>query len=82
GRNHYPICFTTVLAGGGVKRGYVHGSSGSKGDRPSKPVTVPDFHATIGWAAGLPLKDPAYSPSGRPFYIGGERATPVTDVFA
>ncbi|MEM8955642.1 MAG: DUF1501 domain-containing protein [Verrucomicrobiota bacterium] len=62
GRNHYPICFTTVLAGGGVKRGYVHGSSGSKGDRPSKPVTVPDFHATIGWAAGLPLKDPAYSP--------------------
>ena len=82
GRGHYPICYSSVLAGGGVKKGYVHGSSDQDGALPSDPVTVPDFHATIGWAAGLPLKEKFQTSSGRPFVIGGDRANPVMDVFA
>jgi uncharacterized protein (DUF1501 family) len=46
GRGHYPICYSSVLAGGGVKRGYVYGSSDQDGALPNDPVTVPDLHAT------------------------------------
>jgi len=82
GRGHYPICFSTALAGGGVKRGFVYGSSDSKGAQPNDPVTVMDFHATIGWAAGIPLEKPAYTAAGRPMHIGGGKATPVMNLFA
>ena len=82
GRGHYPICYSSVLAGGGVKKGYVYGSSDKDGALPNDPVTVPDFHATIGWAAGLPLKEKFQTSSGRPFVVGGDRAKPVLDLFA
>jgi uncharacterized protein (DUF1501 family) len=82
GRGHYPICFCSVLAGGGVKRGYVYGSSDKEGAYPDNPVTVHDLHATIGWAAGLPLKKEVISSSGRPFVVGGTKAKPVHGVFA
>ena len=82
GRGHYPICFSSVLAGGGVKRGFVHGSSDKEGAYPENPVTVNDLHATIGWAAGLPLKEEAHSSSGRPFLVGGSRAKPVSELFS
>ena len=35
GRDHWPQCYT-VMAGGGVKRGYVHGSSDQIGAYPSR----------------------------------------------
>ncbi len=41
GRCHYPIAFSTILAGAGAKRGYVHGTSDAKGAHiADKPVTV------------------------------------------
>ena len=82
GRGHYPICYSSVLAGGGVKRGFVYGASDKAGAYPDKPVTVNDLHATIGWAAGLPLKKEVLSPSGRPFFVGGSRAKPVAELFS
>jgi Protein of unknown function (DUF1501) len=83
GRGHYPVCFSTVLAGGGVKRGFVHGASDARGAQPvGTGVKVGDFHATIGWAAGAPLDQIYTTPSGRPFTIGGQSAKPVMDVFA
>ena len=82
GRGHYPICYSSVLAGGGVKKGYVYGSSDKEGALPNDPVTVPDLHATIGWAAGLPLEKEFHTSSGRPFLVGGDKAKPVMDVFA
>jgi hypothetical protein len=82
GRGHYPKVFTTVLAGAGIKRGHVHGSSDALGAEPaSDPVTVGQFHATIGFAAGFPLEQPAVSPSGRPFTVGN-KAVPVSALFA
>ena len=82
GRGHYPSCFSSVLAGGGVKRGFVYGSSDKEGAYPDDPVTVHDLHATIGWAAGLPLKKVFQSDSGRPFVVGGTKAKPVLPIFA
>ena len=74
--------FSTVLAGGGVKRGYVHGASDATGYEPAdKPMTVGSFHATIGYAAGLPLEQEVITPSGRPMSVGN-KGKPATGVFA
>ena len=82
GRGHYPLCFTCGLAGAGVKRGFVYGASDAAGAQPDQPVTVGDFHATIGWAAGLPIEKEAVTSSGRPFRIGGSKAKPILEMFA
>jgi len=82
GRGHHPLCFSTVLAGGGIKRGYVHGASDDQGYKPiADAMSVQQFHATIGWAAGLPLNKVVTTESGRPFTIG-KGAKPAMGVFA
>ena len=82
GRGHHPLAFSTVLVGGGVKRGYVHGASDAKGyDVAKDPVTAGAFHATVAHAAGLPVGAEIMTPSGRPMMIGN-KAAPVTAVFA
>jgi hypothetical protein len=81
GRDHYPV-FSTVLAGGGVKGGYIHGSTDAEGRAiTDKQVTVADFIATIGAAMGLPITEITYSPSGRPFTVG-DKGKAVLEVFA
>jgi len=82
GRGHHPLVFSTALAGGGVKRGYVHGASDAKGYAPEKDeMSVGSFHATIGWAAGLPIEKEYLTPSGRPMAVGN-KARPALEVFA
>ncbi len=82
GRGHHPLVFSTALAGGGVKRGYVHGKSDEKGYEPDENgVTVGSFHATIAWAAGLPIEQEMITPSGRPMTIGN-KGKPAMGVFA
>jgi hypothetical protein len=57
GRDHWPDCYTVLLAGGGVQGGSVYGSSDRIGAYPaSDPVTPGDLAATIFWRFGL---DPA-----------------------
>lgn len=82
GRGHYPIAFSCALAGAGVKRGYVHGQTDNLGAHPDKPVSIGEFHATIGHAAGLPMEQPAHTSTGRPFHVGGKYKKPVMDLFA
>jgi hypothetical protein len=82
GRGHHPLVFSTVLAGGGVKRGYVHGKSDAKGYEPEDDgVTVGSFHATIAWAAGLPIEQEMITPSGRPMTVGN-KGKPAMGLFA
>jgi uncharacterized protein (DUF1501 family) len=82
GRDHYPKVYSTVFAGGGVKGGYVYGSSDKDGrEVADKQVTVPDFLSTIGYAMGLPVDEVVMSPSNRPFTVG-DSGNPVTDIFA
>lgn len=48
GRDHYPKVFSIVMAGGGIKQGYVHGATDPTGSEvDSDPLTVPDYAATI-----------------------------------
>ncbi len=48
GRDHYPKVFSIVMAGGGIKRGCVHGATDPTGSEvDSDPLEVPDYAATI-----------------------------------
>ena len=48
GRDHHNRGFTMLLAGGGVKRGYVHGATDELGFNVVRdPVHVHDLHATV-----------------------------------
>ncbi len=81
GRDHYPRVFTTMLAGGGVKGGQVHGESDAKGAAvKDKPVTPQDFNATIAYALGLSTTRQVFSKIGRPFTIA-DQGKPVTAIF-
>ena len=57
GRDHWPYCYTGVIAGAGIKRGYVHGKSDKTGSAPvENPVHPGELLATIYHAFGI---DPA-----------------------
>ena len=47
GRDHWPNCFSVLLAGGGVPGGAVVGASDNSGAYPIRPVTVPELAATL-----------------------------------
>jgi hypothetical protein len=54
GRDHWPHVFTTVLAGGGIKSGMVHGSSDRHAAAPASNSTSPaDLAATIYHCLGV-----------------------------
>jgi hypothetical protein len=70
GRDHYPKVFSIVLAGGGFKRGYVHGASDPTGGEPeSDPLTVEDLAATVYHQLGIPHEKPLLAPGNRPIQI-------------
>lgn len=48
GREHWPWCYSGLLAGGGIRKGTVYGSSDRHGAYPSRdPVSPQDFATTI-----------------------------------
>lgn len=78
GRDHFPKAFSCLLAGGGIRGGQVYGASDERGAVVAdKPVTIPDFNATIGFAAGLPIDRIVHSPEGRPFTLA-DKGKPLT----
>lgn len=65
GRDHWPRCWTTLVAGGGVQGGRVIGRSDSCASEPvDRPVTPADLVATVYHAVGKP----SALPSVRPVY--------------
>jgi len=71
GRGHHSKAFSCVLAGGGLKTGQAIGTTDELAMTiASRPVSVPDFHATIHAALGI-------NPKG--FLHAGERPVPITD---
>ena len=70
GRDHYPKVFSIMLAGGGVKRGHVHGSSDATGGEPdANPLSVPDLAATVYNQLGIDPDKVLYAPGPRPIAI-------------
>jgi hypothetical protein len=70
GRDHYPKVFSIALAGGGIKRGHIHGASDPTGGEPeSNPLTVPDLAATIYNQLGIQWDKTLLAPGNRPIAI-------------
>jgi uncharacterized protein (DUF1501 family) len=54
GRDHWPYCYTAVIAGAGVKRGVVYGRSDKTASAPlDKPVHPTQLLATIYHSVGI-----------------------------
>ena len=69
-RDHWPHCYTALLAGGGVKRGFVHGASDRDGAYPAeKPVRPDDLAATVFHLLGIDAKTEVMSHQQRPIPI-------------
>lgn len=68
GRDHWPQCFTSYFAGGGVQGGRVVGASDPIGGVPAeRPVDPGDLVATIFHSLGFNLETHLPGPAGRPF---------------
>jgi hypothetical protein len=54
GRDHWPYCYTSVIGGAGIRRGYVHGKSDKTASSPLEdPVHPSEVLATIYHAFGI-----------------------------
>src|SRR3954447_3287009 len=70
GRDHYPKVFSVVLAGGGIRRGQIYGSSDATGGEPDEtPLTVPDLANTIYTQMGIDPEKNLMAPGNRPIKI-------------
>ena len=71
GRDHWPQCYSMVLAGGGIRGGQVIGESDKTGAYPFvRPITPADIHATVFAALGYDAKSLTYHmPDGRPMPV-------------
>jgi hypothetical protein len=70
GRDHWPKVFSVVLAGGGIKRGSVFGSSNAIASEPEEdPLNVMDWATTIYHCMGIVADKELMAPGDRPIEI-------------
>ena len=70
GREHWNFGYSLILAGGGIKGGYVHGSSDKIGAFPaSDPVSPAGVIATIYRCLGISHDLELHDPLGRPLTV-------------
>jgi uncharacterized protein (DUF1501 family) len=80
GRDHWPGCWSVLLAGGGVRGGRVVGASDAHGAEPrDRPVTPAELAASVYAALGLDPRTPLPGPEGRPVPLAD--AEPVAELF-
>jgi hypothetical protein len=66
GRDHWPYCYSILLAGGGIAGGKVVGQSDRFAAYPTeKPISPQDLIATLYHAMGVPLDMPIIDRQGR-----------------
>src|SRR5688500_5580572 len=81
GRDHWPYCYTAVVAGAGVKRGFVLGKSDATASAPlENPVHPIELLATIYHAVGINPQTIVYNHLNQPREL--VKAEPVTKLFA
>lgn len=70
GRDHWPRVFSVVFAGGGFKRGYIHGASDATGgDVDNSPLTIENLAATLYTQLGIDPDSKLVTPDGRPVAV-------------
>lgn len=69
-RDHWPQCYTVLLAGGGAKQGFVYGSSDKNAAYPDKdPVLLDDLTATVFSLLGIDPQTEVRDKLNRPLPI-------------
>ena len=70
GRDHWPKVFSVVLAGGGVKRGFVYGASNATASEPDHdPIGPEDLATTVYHQLGIVADKELMAPGNRPIEI-------------
>lgn len=70
GRDHWPKVFSVALAGGGLKQGYIHGSSNATSSEPElDPVGPEDLATTMYHQLGIVADKELMAPGDRPIEI-------------
>ena len=83
GRDHFPDCYTMVMAGGGVKGGHVHGDSDELGFGVARdPVHVHDLQATWMHLLGFDHEQLTYRFQGRDYRLTDVHGHVVKDLIA
>jgi uncharacterized protein (DUF1501 family) len=81
GRGHHPACFSSWLAGGGVKPGLAYGETDELAATVAvNKVHVHDFHATILHLLGFDHERLTYRHAGRDFRLTDVHGRVVKDV--
>lgn len=81
GRDHWPYCYTAVVAGAGVKRGYVHGKSDQTASAPLEdPVHPIELLASIYHGFGIAPDTIVYNHLNQPREL--VKAEALTAMFA
>jgi hypothetical protein len=81
GRDHFPGAWSTVLGGAGIRGGQVIGDTGRDGMAVvDRPVTVPEFYATLCAALGIDHEKDNYTSEGRPIAMVDDGGKPVAEL--
>jgi hypothetical protein len=81
GREHWPYCYSGLLAGAGIAGGAVYGTSDKHAAYPAtSPVTPHDYAATMLHALGIPADAKLHDRDGRPHAVYAGQ--PIVDLFA
>ena len=83
GRDHNPMGFSVMLAGGGLKRGFAYGATDELGYwAVDKPSTVYDLWATVLQQLGFDHEKLTYRFGGRDFRLSDVHGQPLTGILA
>ena len=83
GRDHHPKCFTMMMAGGGVKGGYVHGETDDYCYNITKdPAHVHDLNATIMHLMGVNHEEFTFNFQGRDYRLTDVHGRIVNKIIA
>ncbi len=81
GRDHWPYCYTAVMAGAGIKRGHVHGKSDKTASAPlENPVHPGELLATIYHTFGIDPETIVYNHLNQPREL--VKAQAISSLFA
>jgi Protein of unknown function (DUF1501) len=81
GRDHWPQCYTLLMAGGGLKRGFVYGASDSAAAYPKdNPCSPDDIAATMFYCMGIDPATELRNHVNQP--IPASRGTPIMPLLA
>ncbi len=80
GREHWPYCYSGLLAGGGIRGGAVYGTSDAQGAYPATdPVSPQDYAATVLQALGVSDETMLYDRQNRGHRLYAGR--PIAELF-